>query len=155
VKGTADPARLALARPLRVAFDVGGVLSKYPDAFRRLLSALHAGGAEVYVLSDMHPREAILDMLARNGLGWIDSERVVSADYQIYGEECKAVSCEHFAVDILVDDFVGYVACQGRPPVRLLCMPDPERDYYAAEWKTDGSEGAFGRRRRPVPGGDR
>lgn len=50
---------------------------------------------------------------------------------------------------MLIDDFPGYVATPGSPPVRLLMMPDPGEPYYHDDWRTDGSEGDFGRRRKP------
>jgi hypothetical protein len=136
-----------VAEALRIAFDVGGVLSKYPETFGRMARALAAGGVEVWVVSDM-PRPTLLDMLARNGLGWIPTERCIAADYAAHGEECKAIACATAKIDVLVDDFIGYVAVPGAPPVRLLVMPDASRPYYAPEWKTDGSEGNFGRKPR-------
>lgn len=133
-------------RPLRVAFDVGGVLSKYPTEMHSL-AALWLG-CEIYVISDMHPKEKILAMLEANGFGFVEEGRVLSADYQAHGEACKAVLCEELEIDILIDDFIGYVACPGKPPIRLLLMPDASRPYYADTWVTDGSEGDFGRRRK-------
>jgi hypothetical protein len=130
---------------LRVAFDVGGVLSKYPEEFRRLIDAFNdSDGVEVLVISDMHPEQKIREMLAANGFFGLPC---FSADYYSHGEACKAVLCERLGVDILVDDFIGYVATPGQPRVRLLVMPDPSLPYYADSWKTDGSEGDFGRRR--------
>ncbi len=144
---------------MKIAFDVGGVISKYPDLFFTLIEALEAGNraikarggeaqVEVYILSDMHPKSKITDMLMQNGFS-LHYDRVHSADYQTHGENCKAVLCEQLGIDILVDDFIGYVSTHGKPLVRLLVMPDAERDYYSPEWKTDGSEGSFGRRTPP------
>lgn len=145
---------------MRIAFDVGGVLSRYPEIFRPLLYILHhhigSRNVEVLIISDMHPKEKIMDMLARNDFGFIDADHVYSADYQKHGENCKAVLCQKLGIDILVDDFIGYVATVGSPPVRLLVMPDPSIPYYATaehpgepHWYTDGSEGTFGRRNPP------
>lgn len=138
---------------MKIAFDVGGVLSKYPDVFRQLfdtLAAIEPFGAsfEVWVISDMHPTEKIIDMLRRNNFRFLE-HRVRSADYKTHGEECKAVLCRELGIDILVDDFIGYVATPGSPPVRLLLMPDASLDYYHGSWQTDGSEGDFGRRNPP------
>ena len=47
---------------------------------------------------------------------------------------------------VVADVYAGYLA-QGCP-VRLLVMPDPHADYYHPTWKTDGSEGNFGRMRQ-------
>lgn len=134
---------------IRVAFDIGGVLSKYPDTFRPLVAVLLASEAvEVWIISDMKPHAKAVAFCHDNGF-MVPSMRVVCADYQTHGEECKAVACEQIGIDVLIDDFPGYVATFGKPPVRLLVMPDPRLDYYAAEWVTDGSEGNFGRRNPP------
>lgn len=142
---------------MKIAFDVGGVLSKYPDILRPLLDLLcfrgfdPRYGIETHVISDMHPREKIEAMLRLNGID-VRPENIHSADYATHGENCKAVLCEELGIDILIDDFPGYVAQIGSPRLRLLVMPDPSQPYYADEWKTDGSEGAFGRRVRPTKG---
>jgi hypothetical protein len=137
---------------VRIAFDIGGVLSKFPDVFRPLFDAVLAaeafGKVEVWVVSDMKPHAKALAFCHDNNF-WVRPERVVCADYQANGEACKAVVCEQLGIDVLVDDFIGYIATPGRPPVRLLVMPDPELPYYADDWKTDGSEGNFGRRNPP------
>lgn len=146
---------------LKIAFDVGGVISKYPEEFFVLVEVLMRGSdalavlsgqkdiIEVHVISDMHPRQKISDMLRRNGWN-VPYDRVHSADYKAHGESCKAVLCKELGIDILVDDFIGYVATPGSPLVRLLVMPDPALPYYADSWETDGSEGDFGRRKNPA-----
>ncbi len=138
---------------MKIAFDIGGVLSKYPDVFRPLVEALLAlrpfgAPPEVWVISDMKPHEKAVAFCHDNGF-FVPPERVICADYATHGENCKAMLCEQLGIDILVDDFHSYVCTVGKPPVRLLVMPDPSRDYYAPEWKTDGSEGNFGRRNPP------
>ena len=131
---------------MRIAFDVGGVLSKYPQ-FKQLLETLHFSKMiEVWIISDMHPMEKIIDMLELNGV-WFYKHRVRSADYKRHGEMCKAILCEELSIDMLFDDFPGYVA-SGKH-VRLLVMPSPTEPYYHDDWKTDGSEGDFGRRTQP------
>lgn len=134
---------------MRIAFDVGGAISKYPEVFKALISALEVTPVQVYVLSDMHPHQKIMDMLALNGIR-LPPERVVSADWQTHGEACKSEACARLGIDLLVDDFPGYVAGP-HPAVRLMVMPDPSRPYYADQWVTDGSEGNFGRRRKVPP----
>lgn len=146
-------------RPLRIAFDVGGVLSKYPDQMFMLIEVLQQGGRhvrltdgsaalEVHIVSDMHPVDKITDMLRRNGFA-VPGDQVHSADFKTHGEACKAVLCAELGIDVLIDDYIGYVATPGSPPVRLLVMPDASRPYYAEQWQTDGSEGDFGRHNQP------
>lgn len=127
---------------IKIAFDVGGVLSKH-KSIRDLFKVLcKSPNVQVYVISDMHPVQKIEQMLMDNGL---EIPLVHSANYNKYGENCKKVLCEKLGIDILIDDFIGYVA-EG-DFVRLLVMPDPRKPYYSDDWKTDGSEGDFGRRK--------
>lgn len=134
--------------PLRIAFDIGGVLSKHPDLWRRLLRLLATFplAAEVHVITDM-PRDKAVRALADNDFNMLPPSQIHSADYAADGEACKAVLCERLGIDILIDDFIGYVAVPGAP-VRLLVMPDCDRPYYHDGWITDGTEGEFGRRVR-------
>jgi hypothetical protein len=143
---------------VRIAFDIGGVLSKQPDIFRPLVYALlqteRASGylVRVFVISDMRPHAKAVAFCHDNGF-MVPPERIICADYDTHGENCKAVVCEELSIDVLVDDFPGYVAQIGSPRVRLLVMPDPSQPYYADDWKTDGSEGNFGRRKLAPAGG--
>lgn len=140
---------------IRIAFDIGGVLSKHPDIWRRLIGALvmWPNDFEVHVITDMHPREKSIRVVHENGFEMIPADRIHSADYAGEGEACKAVLCERLGIDVLIDDFIGYVAVPGAK-VRLLMMPDCDRPYYHEQWKTNGTEGDFGRRtRRKPPGG--
>lgn len=137
-----------MSKPVRIGFDIGGILSKYPDILRPVVAALLAApDVEVYVLSDMHPHTKCVAFVHDNGFP-VPPERIHSCDYSEHGEECKAVKSREIGLDILVDDFPGYVGTVGAPALRLLSMPDPTRDYYHETWKTDGSEGNFGRRRK-------
>jgi len=144
-----------MASRVRIAFDIGGVLSKYPGVFRPLIDLLcfrgidPRYGIETYILSDMKPHEKAVAFCHDNGFP-VPPQRVVCCDYLEHGEGCKAVACERLGIDILVDDHIGYVATAGKPLVRLLVMPDPSLPYYHDDWKTDGSEGTFGRRRNPA-----
>jgi len=131
---------------MKIAFDVGGVISKYPQQFRHMMISLKNNPYnEVFVISDMHPKEKIIDVLKLNNFigHCIDTKDVYSADYAKYGEYCKARLCEQLGIDILVDDFVGYVADGSH--IRLLVMPDSTKPYWSDNWKTS-SESDFGRR---------
>jgi hypothetical protein len=136
-----------LNRPARVALDIGGVISKYPDVLRALASAIVAGGGEVHVVTDMQDRDDVLVQLEANGFGFIVAERVHCADYTTHGEGCKAELLAALEIDVLLDDFVGYVAIPGCP-VRCLVMPDAAQPYWHPTWKAGKADGSsdFGRR---------
>lgn len=136
---------------LRIGFDVGGVISKYPEKFYELLAALdfcagHGAPIELYILTDMHPLDKVKETLKLNNLlQFFTNEEILIADYEKYGEAAKAVLCREHKIDIFIDDFIGYVADPGAT-IRLLLMPDSTKPYWADSWKvTDNHD--FGRRR--------
>jgi hypothetical protein len=133
---------------LRVAFDIGGCLSKHPELQMLLQCLLDAAGVEVHVISDIKPHEKAVAFCHDNALS-VPKERIHCANYDTHGERCKEFLCDQLGIDILIDDHMAYLWAIGHPPVRLFVMPDPTRDYYDPDWKTDGSEGNFGRRRNP------
>lgn len=134
---------------VRVAFDIGGVLSKYPGIWRPIFHVLaRAPGIDVYVISDMKPHAKTMAFCHDNGF-MVPAEQIRCADYETYGELCKAVLCRELGIDVLIDDHMGYLVTADQPLVRLLVMPDPLLPYYHNDWKTDGSEGNFGRRNPP------
>lgn len=137
--------RLPRDGAVRVAFDIGGVLSKYPAIMRALTTALVAGGTEVHVITDMHDHADVVRQIAANCFGHIPAANVHCADYAKFGEGCKAELLRKLNIDVFLDDFIGYVAAGGCP-VRLLVMPDASLPYYSSEWKTAGNEQDFGRR---------
>jgi hypothetical protein len=133
---------------MRIAFDIGGVITKYPNEFRVMARTFHESGHDVFVITDMHKRDEVLAMLSDNGFGFIPQEQVFSADYIGVGEFCKAVLLKTLRVDVFVDDFGGYVqwdSTLGPAPIRLLVSPDGFRPYWHDSWKTTGQED-FGRR---------
>lgn len=129
---------------IRVAFDIGGVLSKYPDVLRPLLKLLVDAGAEVFCVTDMHPLDLVLETLRLNNFDFLGPARVLVADYQTHVEGCKAVLLQQHQIDLLVDDFIGYLAEPG--PIRCLVMPDSSKPYYHSTWKTVSGEADFGRK---------
>lgn len=128
---------------MKIAFDIGGVLSKYPDVFRPLINNMLPQIA-VYIISDMHPKSKIEKILHDNGM-LIHTDNIYCADFNTHGEMSKTILCQQLEIDILIDDFPGYLAAGKH--IRLLVMPDPMEPYFHDSWKTDGSEGDFGRRR--------
>ena len=136
---------------MRVAFDIGGVLSKYPDLFRNLLKVLgESDQVEIFIITDMHDHAQVVETLSANEF-LISPENVLCSDYEKYGEACKAVLLKEHGIDLFVDDFVGYTQWDsqlGPAPVRLLVMPDQFRPYWHETWVTkDKSD--FGRRVAP------
>lgn len=129
---------------MKIAFDIGGVISKYPDVFRPLVN-ISSPSIEVFIITDMHDKDRVLEMLRINGF-LVSPQNVFCSDFYAYGELCKSVLCKDLGIDILIDDFPGYLGCGKH--VRLLAMPDPVEPYYHDNWKTDGSEGDFGRRKK-------
>ena len=69
-------------RPVRVAFDIGGVLSKYPVILQAMAQALHDGGAEVFVITDMQDPDRVLELLEANGFGFINPANIICADFE-------------------------------------------------------------------------
>lgn len=133
---------------MRIAYDVGGVLSKYPEPFQKIIASLHHAGHDLYVITDMHKKDEVLKMLKDNGFGYIPEANVYCADYQTHGEMCKALLLRDLKIDLFFDDFVGYLSWDssfGPAPIRCLIMPDGFRPYWATEWKTD-DKSDFGRR---------
>ena len=133
---------------LRIAFDIGGVLSKRPDIFRPLVATLRRGGAEVFVITDMHDHEQSVRFVRGNGYD-IPADNILNSDYTEHGETCKAETVRAHNIHVLVDDFPGYSAAVASETdaVSLFTWPDPHRPYYADDFKTDGTEGTFGRRK--------
>jgi hypothetical protein len=134
---------------MKIAFDIGGVISKFPEQFRVLgLLCSASTPCQVYVITDMHDKEEVLKMLANNHFDFIPPENVYCADYKNHGEFCKAILLKQLGIDIFIDDFVGYVqwdSSLGPAPIRLLVAPDGFKPYWHDEWKVEG-EYDFGRR---------
>lgn len=132
---------------MKIAFDIGGVLSKFPVEFQIMIRALSLSSEiECYVMTDMHDKPKVVAMLAENGFGMIPEERIYTSDYNTHGEMCKAILCQELGIDVLIDDFIGYVAPEGAP-MRLLMMPDAYKPYWHDNWKVSEGDGDFGRRK--------
>lgn len=133
---------------MKVAFDIGGVVSKYPDKFRELINALILAKSDVYVITDMHDKIEVVKQLRSNGFEAIPEDNVYCADYDQYGEFCKAVLLKDLKIDLFFDDFVGYVGWDskfGEAPIRCLLAPNAFKPYWDDSWKCEG--GQFGRRK--------
>jgi hypothetical protein len=117
---------------MKVAFDIGGVISRYPREFRDLMAIVGQGGGEVFVLTDMNQTDA-WSAIQENGLaGLVYRENILSADWSKHGDLCKTKVCEEHGIDILIDDRPDYVA-KGNF-IGLVLSPRPDVPYYAEEW---------------------
>lgn len=134
-------------KKLKIAFDIGGVISKYPDEFLRLYTELSTYNF-CFFITDMHDKEEVMKTLNVNNF-FPNYEEVYCADYKKYGEMCKAVLLAELEIDMFFDDFIGYLAWDsslGPAPIRLLVMPDPYKPYWSPEWKVNDNFD-FGRRK--------
>jgi len=113
---------------MRISFDIGGVLSKYPDTFRDLIATLRRGGAEVFVITDIPDRETARSLVIDNGFA-VPAEHVLCADYAAHGDRCKEELIRRLQIDMHFDDYAGYAAAASRACVSLLVWPDPDKPY--------------------------
>ena len=143
---------------MRIAFDIGGVLSKYPKIFMSMIKAFDRNNyrtrkdsylyIEMFIITDMHNLSEIKEALQLNDLyQYIPEGNVYSADFEKYGEACKAVLLKQLKMDLFFDDFPAYVS-EGDETCRCLVMPNLKKPYYDDDWKTPNSVGDFGRRKR-------
>jgi hypothetical protein len=130
---------------VKVAFDIGGVLSKYPDKFRALVVTLQHAGVEVYVITDMHDVTKIYDMLVLNDFGMIPKANIHSADYNEHGDGCKSELLRELEIDLFFDDHLAYLSIPD-DTIRCLVMPDPFKPYWSPQWKVPEGDPEFGRR---------
>ena len=133
---------------MKLAFDIGGVISKYPAEFRHLMQSLMQMNNEVFIITDMHDKREVMEALNMNGFGFVPEDKVFCADYTNQGEFCKAILLKELKIDALIDDFGGYVqwdSSLGPAPIRLLIAPDAFKPYWHPDWKTTVNSD-FGRR---------
>ena len=111
---------------MKLAFDIGGVLGKYPDVFLPMISALGHGGAEVFVITDISEKKLAQGQLNKYGYN-IMPDKILCADFEKFGDRCKSVLIKEHGIDVLVDDHPGYCADSGC--VSLFVWPDPHIPY--------------------------
>lgn len=113
---------------IKIGFDIGGVLSKYPEVFRPLLEALNAHPAfEVHVLTDVPPPRAVA-LVQRNGYN-VPVERIHSCDLKTHGHNCKAKKTEELGIDVMFDDHLPYLGNMGK--LRFHVLPENTRPFFA------------------------
>lgn len=114
---------------MKIAFDIGGVLGKYPYPFVPMILTLQKGGAEVFVITDISEKKVAEELLNRIGYN-IAPDNILCANFEKYGERCKAVLIIKYGIDVLVDDHPGYCADSGC--VSLFVWPNPHIPYESA-----------------------
>src|SRR4051812_9478510 len=107
---------------MKVAFDIGGVISRYPRQMKALMRALIAGGIDVRILTDMNPTDAERARV-ENGLDFIGPDKVHSCDWSRYGDRCKTIVMEEQGISILIDDRPDY--CAEGDFIGLVLSPRP------------------------------
>lgn len=155
---------------LKIGFDIGGVISKYPEIFwdimQRFRFPMHRSCdgdwsdeiKNIFIITDQHPKDEVINLLKNNGFiynGEHDTnfvtvlpENVYCADYEKYGNMAKAILIKELRLDIFIDDFEGYLqwdSSLGPQPILLKVQPDAFRPYWSDNWNCDGGE--FGRRK--------
>lgn len=134
-------------KKLKIGIDIGGVISKYPQIFTPIINALSKDGHLIYIITDMHSYEDIYDMLDKNNIPYNDDNfTVISSDFNKYGEACKSILGKNLELDLMIDDFPAYL--QETAKCNLLVLPNIKEPYYHDDWKTNGKEGDFGRRKK-------
>ena len=117
----------ALCRKIRVGFDIGGVLSKYPEVFKPMIEALNAHPAfEVHVLTDV-PAPRSIELVHKNGYQ-VPAERIHTANYPLHGSNCKARKVEELGLALLIDDHLPYL--ENVKAMRLHVMPDSSKPFF-------------------------
>lgn len=118
---------------MKIAFDIGGVISKYPEKMRELIIALICGGIDVHIITDM-PKTASDRLMIENGFHRvIGLDKVHNANWALHQDQCKAELCKELGIDILVDDRPDY--CAGLDCIGFVVSPRPKLTYNAATWK--------------------
>jgi hypothetical protein len=115
---------------VKVAFDIGGLVSRHPALMCDMMRALAAGGVDVYVLTDMNPRDAYT--ACRDNAVPVRPDRILSANWAEHGDLCKTKLVELHGIDVLVDDRPDY--CASGDFVGLVLSPRPEVPYNHPDW---------------------
>lgn len=122
---------MQLSRRLKIAFDIGGVITKFPEICYTLISSLKSH-FDIYIVTDI-PRETAVKLCEKNGLfKLIPSENLVSADWNQFGDRCKSMVYKDLGIDVAIDDRPDYIY-EG-VTLGLYTMPRPDLPYYDKSW---------------------
>lgn len=123
---------------MRIAFDIGGVISRYPKQMKEMIKSFIQSGHDVYIITDMNPTDA-LSACENNDilLTGIKQENIISANWSEHGDLCKSVVMKNLSIDVMFDDRPDYIY-EG-VPIGFFLMPRPSMPYYAAEWNSGAS----------------
>ncbi len=136
---------------LTIAFDIGGVISRYPEKMKQLMAVLIKGGALVYILTDMNPVDALAAVRANGLMHLIGHDRllsdpyfqsarnryILSANWSRDGDLCKTRIMEDEGIDFLIDDRPDYAAKGDF--IGLVLSPRPDVPYYHESWSNTGT----------------
>ncbi len=118
----------------KIGFDIGGVLSAYPEQFKTLINALEQSPHfQVYYITDM-PRATAEELLTLNEIQH-NPERLLCADWNSHQNECKTRLANEVGLDFLVDDHLAYLIGETNA-LGLLVVPKSKQPYNHQEWKT-------------------
>lgn len=100
-----------ILKPLKISFDIGGVITKFPEEFKTLIHILNQSDlVEIYVITDIPEKVTVLEILKKQGLDRLfDYVNIISADYSKYGESCKAKVMKELGINIHIDDHMPYL----------------------------------------------
>lgn len=113
---------------IRIGFDIGGVLSRYPEILGPMIEALNADDRfEVHVLTDV-PGPRAIDLIHKNGLS-VPEDRIHSCDRAQHGDACKAAKIRELGIQLMIDDHLPYLG-EVSGCARLHVLPD-ERPFFA------------------------
>jgi len=116
---------------MKIGFDIGGVISRYPEKMIQLMGILQMGGAEVYVITDI-PFDIAVELCAKNHIA-IAQDRIISCDWGKHMDLCKTKACEELGIDFLIDDRPDY--CAVGDFIGLVVSPRPlTAKYYHETW---------------------
>ncbi len=116
---------------IRISFDVGGVITKYPSEFVAIIDALQKSKIiEVFILTDMD-YQATKKILIKCGLKF-KLQNILNADWEKYGERCKKVLIEKHNIHVHFDDLPSY--CQSSA-ISLFVWPNNDIPFNTLEEK--------------------